>query len=155
MLFTFSGFLPWIWAYRFPIGLSLTKYSRSRGKLHAPPPKKENAPLYLLSVLGPDLNKNLIFNLFKVKYPYSTWKSTDIVQTGWYVIILLTELITMLWSPSDVEYYPCIQHREGVIELPQSQSHVFKRPDTHPGLKDPNWRLLSLQLTTTKHRPFG
>ena len=50
-------------------GFSPAKYSRSRGKLQAPFQKGENH--FILDALGPDLNKILITNLFKVKYPYS------------------------------------------------------------------------------------
>ena len=63
-VFTFSGFLA-------RIGASHQLNIQAAGENSRLPSKKGEIISYLLGALGPDLNKILITNLFKVKYPYS------------------------------------------------------------------------------------
>ena len=63
-VFTFSGFLA-------RIGASHQLNIQEAGENSRLPSKKGEIISYLLGALGPDLNKILITNLFKVKYPYS------------------------------------------------------------------------------------
>ena len=63
-VFPFSGFLA-------RTGASHQLNIQEAGENFRLPSKKGKTISYLLGALGPDLNKILITNLFKVKYPYS------------------------------------------------------------------------------------
>lgn len=127
----------------------------------APFQKGENH--FILDALGPDLNKILITNLFKVKYPYSVWKSADTVSRGQYVIASLTQqMIDNAFDFRRMLNISLIPNRQGVTEIISSpsppptphQSYVFIRAANHPGLRNSNGRILSIKLTRTRQQTF-